>query len=71
MAVLFTYATGVFQITRPGQTQSPSFKVPIREHVRQTKGVVIFLCKWTKREGKKSMNVAKQQPNNTKQLSEP
>ncbi len=50
MAILFADAASVFQITRPSQTQCTAFKVAIREHVRQTEGVVIFLCK-RQREG--------------------
>lgn len=42
--VLFADSAGVFQIASPGETQRSAFKVSVRKHVRQTKGVVILFC---------------------------
>lgn len=41
--ILLAYASGILQVTRPGQSQCTHFEVPVREHVCQAKRVIILL----------------------------
>lgn len=48
--IFFTNSTGIFQITRPRQSQGAHFKISVGEHVSQAELVVIFFCNRKKKE---------------------
>lgn len=42
--VFLAHAAGVLQVAGPSQTEGAHLEVAVREHVRQTEGVVVLLC---------------------------